>query len=111
MIAFGTLPNLTVAQTDSPQLTHAVHKTYTRADILEIVYKEIKGGSYNAEKLSLSPKSSFTKDIGFDSLDVIEFIMNMETAFDITIPDPALEKVHTIQDAVIAIDGVLKQQR
>lgn len=44
--------------------------------------------------------ASFTNDLGADSLDTVELIMEFEKAFDITIPDDAAEKIATVKDAV-----------
>lgn len=44
--------------------------------------------------------ASFTNDLGADSLDTVELIMEFEKAFDITIPDDAAEKITTVKDAV-----------
>ena len=47
-----------------------------------------------------SIESSFVDDLGADSLDVVELIMGLETAFDIEIPDEEAEKISTVGDAV-----------
>ena len=44
--------------------------------------------------------ASFTNDLGADSLDTVELIMEFEKAFDITIPDDVAEKIATVKDAV-----------
>lgn len=44
--------------------------------------------------------ASFTNDLGADSLDTVELIMEFEKAFDITIPDDVAEKISTVKDAV-----------
>jgi len=44
--------------------------------------------------------SSFTNDLGADSLDTVELIMEFEKEFDITIPDEEAEKIATVGDAV-----------
>lgn len=45
------------------------------------------------------PKASFVDDLGADSLDLVEMIMAMEEAFDISIADEDAEKIKTVQDA------------
>ena len=45
-------------------------------------------------------EASFTDDLGADSLDLVELIMEMEENFGIEIADNELEKIRTIQDAV-----------
>jgi acyl carrier protein len=45
------------------------------------------------------PKASFVDDLGADSLDLVEMIMAMEEAFDISIADEDAEQIKTVQDA------------
>ncbi|MBO4768189.1 MAG: acyl carrier protein, partial [Bacteroidales bacterium] len=44
--------------------------------------------------------ASFTNDLGADSLDTVELIMEFENVFGITIPDDVAEKISTVKDAV-----------
>lgn len=44
--------------------------------------------------------ASFTTDLGADSLDTVELIMDFEKAFDIQIPEDVAEKIATVKDAV-----------
>ena len=62
-----------------------------------------------AEKLGVSEDkvtetAAFVNDLGADSLDVVEFVMEVEKEFDITIPDDAAAKLETVGDAVKYID-------
>lgn len=65
------------------------------------------------DKLGVSPEevtenASFTADLGADSLDTVELIMEFEKAFEITIPDEdASEKIATVGDAVKYIEEKL----
>lgn len=106
-----TVANVTFAQTTPAKVEQKVSKKYTQSEIFELVKKELKEGAYSLQKHSISLQSSFSKDLGLDSLDVVEFIMNMEKAFDIWIPGEMLEKMTTVQDAVRLIDGILKKQK
>jgi acyl carrier protein len=49
---------------------------------------------------SIADDSSFTNDLGADSLDTVELIMEFEKEFDLTIPDEDAEKIATVGDAV-----------
>jgi len=66
------------------------------------------------DKLGVSPEevteaASFTNDLGADSLDTVELIMEFEKAFNITIPDEdAGEKIATVGDAIKYIEEKLK---
>lgn len=86
-------------------------KKYTQSEIFEFVKKEIQKGGHGGTKIAITLQSTFAKDVGFDSLDIVEFIMNMEKQFGIAIPDPVAEKIVTIQDAVTVIDGILKKKK
>jgi acyl carrier protein len=46
------------------------------------------------------PAASFIDDLGADSLDLVELIMEMEETFDIQIADTELEKIRTIKDVL-----------
>jgi len=48
-------------------------------------------------------EASFLEDLGADSLDVVELIMQMEEEFGIQIPDEDAEKIKTVQDAITYI--------
>ena len=48
--------------------------------------------------------ANFTQDLGADSLDTVELIMEFEKAFDIQIPDEDAEKIATVGDAIKYIE-------
>ncbi len=52
----------------------------------------------------VTPEASFTNDLGADSLDTVELIMEFEKEFNIAIPDEQAEKIATVGDAVKYID-------
>ncbi len=63
-----------------------------------------------AEKLSVQPEkitetADFVNDLGADSLDVVEFVMEVEKEFNITIPDEEATKLKTVGDAVKYIEA------
>ena len=58
------------------------------------------------EKVVMDAK--FVADLGADSLDVVEFVMEVEKEFNITIPDDAAAKMQTVGDAVRYIDASVK---
>ena len=53
-------------------------------------------------------EASFTNDLGADSLDTVELIMELEKEFDIQIPDEEAEKIVTVGDAVRFIENAQK---
>lgn len=56
------------------------------------------------EKDKILPESAFTKELGADSLDVVELVMAFEEAFDIEIDDDQAGDLSTVEDAVKYID-------
>ena len=56
------------------------------------------------EESAVTETASFTNDLGADSLDTVELIMEFEKEFGISIPDDQAEKIGTVQDAVAYIE-------
>jgi acyl carrier protein len=54
------------------------------------------------------PTASFTNDLGADSLDTVELIMEFEKEFNIAIPDEQAEKISTVGDAIAYIENNAK---
>ena len=52
------------------------------------------------EAEDITPDASFTNDLGADSLDTVEMIMEFEKEFDVTIPDEDAEKISTVGEAI-----------
>lgn len=62
------------------------------------------------EKLSVDAadvkdEASFTSDLGADSLETVELMMDLEKEFDITIPEEESEKIQTVGDAIAYIEA------
>ena len=56
----------------------------------------------------VKPEASFTNDLGADSLDTVELIMEFEKEFGVTIPDSDAEKIQTVGDAIAYIENASK---
>jgi acyl carrier protein len=56
------------------------------------------------EESEVNPEASFTNDLGADSLDTVELIMEFEKEFDISIPDDQAEKIQTVGEAIRHIE-------
>ena len=52
------------------------------------------------DKSEVTPEASFTNDLGADSLDTVELIMEFEKEFDISIPDEEAENISTVGHAI-----------
>ena len=57
------------------------------------------------EESEVTNEASFTNDLGADSLDTVELIMEFEKEFNLSIPDEEAEKIETVGDAVSHIEG------
>ena len=56
------------------------------------------------EESEVTPEASFTNDLGADSLDTVELIMEFEKEFNISIPDEQAETITTVGQAVAYLD-------
>ncbi len=57
------------------------------------------------EASEITPEASFTNDLGADSLDTVELIMEFEKEFNLSIPDDKAEKIQTVGDAVSFLEA------
>ena len=62
----------------------------------------------NVEESAVSNEASFTNDLGADSLDTVELIMEFEKQFNISIPDDKAEGIQTVGDAIAYIESNTK---
>jgi acyl carrier protein len=65
---------------------------------------DIVAEQLGVNKEQITPETSFVNDLGADSLDVVELVMELEEEFDINIPDDAAEKIQTVGQAIDYID-------
>ncbi len=56
------------------------------------------------DESEVTPEASFTNDLGADSLDTVELIMEFEKEFDISIPDEQAENIQTVGQAVTYLE-------
>ena len=67
---------------------------------VEAQIKEAIVEKLGVEESKVTPNASFINDLGADSLDTVELIMELENRFNIQIPDEDQEKIQTVGDAV-----------
>jgi acyl carrier protein len=53
----------------------------------------------------VKPEASFTNDLGADSLDTVELVMEFEKKFGLSIPDDQSQKISTVGDAITYIEN------
>lgn len=70
--------------------------------IIEIIAEEL-----NMDENTISLESTFTDDLGADSLDVCQIIMRLEEMYEITIDDDAAMNIKTVGDAVEQLEKVV----
>ena len=72
---------------------------------LENKIKEIIIDKLGIEESEITESASFTNDLGADSLDTVELIMEFEKEFNIQIPDEEAEKIQTVGEAIKYIEN------
>ena len=78
----------------------AVAENSVQDKVVEIVAKQL-----DVEKDKIQPETSFINDLGADSLDIVELVMEFEDAFDMNIPDEDAEKIQSVGEAIKYIEG------
>ena len=68
---------------------------------------EIVSENLGVSKDSITRQTRFIEDIGADSLDIVELVMELEEEFEITIPDEQAEKIKTVGEAIDYIEREL----
>jgi acyl carrier protein len=84
----------------------AVRRIQVEASVQERVI-DIVSNQLGVAKEQITPETSFINDLGADSLDTVELVMELEEEFEINIPDDAAEKIQTVGQAV---EFIQKQQ-
>jgi acyl carrier protein len=77
------------------------------SDVAEKV-KAIIVDKLGVDESEVTNEASFTNDLGADSLDTVELIMEFEKEFDLAIPDDEAEKISTVGEAVSHIEAAVK---
>ena len=62
--------------------------------------KQIIVEQLQVDEAEVTPTASFQEDLGADSLDVVELVMQFEEAFDLEIPDEEAEKIQKVGQAI-----------
>ncbi len=75
---------------------------------IEAKVKDIIMNKLGVEASQVTPAASFTNDLGADSLDTVELVMEFEKEFSVQIPDEDAEKITTVGDAITYLTGKAK---
>jgi acyl carrier protein len=73
--------------------------------VIDIVAEQL-----GVSKDQIKRETSFVNDLGADSLDTVELVMELEEEFDINIPDDAAEKIQTVGQAIEHIEKVVQEK-
>ncbi len=92
-----------VCENYAPEQFSATYEEKQMAAVDEKV-KQIIVEQLQVDEAEVTPGASFQEDLGADSLDVVELVMQFEEAFDIEIPDEDAEKIKTVKDATDYIE-------
>ncbi len=74
------------------------------SDIADKV-KQIIVDKLGVDESEVTNEASFTNDLGADSLDTVELIMEFEKEFDLSIPDEQAENIQTVGHAIEFLEG------
>ena len=78
----------------------ATDKSNIRDKVIDIVCEQM-----GASREKVTNETSFINDLGADSLDTVELVMEFEDEFDLNIPDEDAEKIQTVGDAISYIES------
>lgn len=81
-----------------------VTKLFTTMSDIAARVKKIIVDKLGVEESEVNPEASFTNDLGADSLDTVELIMEFEKEFNISIPDEQAETITTVGQAITYLE-------
>lgn len=73
--------------------------------------REIIVNQLDVKEEIIRPESKFVEDLGADSLDIVEMVMQVEEKFGFEIPDEDMENIVTVQDLLNYIERRLGQKK
>ena len=75
---------------------------------VEIKIKQIIVDKLGVDEKEVKPDATFTNDLGADSLDVVELMLDFEKEFNVAIPDEVAEKITTVGELILYIEANIK---
>ena len=85
-----------------------INQNHTKMSEIATRVVSIITDKLGVEESQVTPEASFTNDLGADSLDTVELIMELEKEFDLSSPDEEAEKIVTVGDAIAFIENAKK---
>ena len=88
-------------------------KTFINTNTMEDITAKVKAiivDKLGVDESEVVDSASFTNDLGADSLDTVELIMEFEKVFDIQIPEEVAEKISTVKDAIDNIEKAVNNK-
>jgi acyl carrier protein len=82
-----------------PSQRRSVHVASVEERVIDIVAEQL-----GVDRDKVTPDTHFVNDLGADSLDTVELVMELEEEFDINIPDDAAEKIQKVGEAIEFIE-------
>lgn len=77
---------------------------------IESRVKTIIVDKLGVDEAEVKPEASFTNDLGADSLDTVELIMEFEREFEINIPDNQAENISTVGEAISFVENAVNNK-
>ena len=77
----------------------------TREQVIDIIVNKL-----GVERETVVESASFTNDLGADSLDTVELIMEFEREFEINIPDNQAEQISTVGEAISFVENAVNNK-
>ena len=77
----------------------------TREQVIDIIVNKL-----GVEREAVVDSASFTNDLGADSLDTVELIMEFEREFEINIPDNQAESISTVGEAISFVENAVNNK-
>lgn len=77
----------------------------TREQVIDIIVNKL-----GVEREAVVDSASFTNDLGADSLDTVELIMEFEREFEINIPDNQAENISTVGEAISFVENAVNNK-
>jgi acyl carrier protein len=87
--------------------TFLTNNSLNMANVADRV-KKIIVERLGVDESQVTPEASFTNDLGADSLDTVELIMEFEKEFDLSIPDEEAENITTVGQAITYLENNLQ---